>query len=964
MGIFGKKKKDEFSHLHNDNLLLDDDDFVFSATKKKSDQAVGNGTAVAPHALTKNEVLNTSTEEIPMNSRPQPDSVYKMMKEREQKNTASAISDDYVPSWATEVKTEPQSQEKDKSVSSDSDVLKTAESVMASLTKPQTTEPEEPVEKKETVETPKTEITVTAEHSAVGDAFLERCRIALEKAADNDSKSDDKKDEEPDTVKSVETVKDGNDSTDKDAAQSVDDIVKMLRGNSHSDGNNKPVTVTPVSAFETDSDKKADEDTVKEDTTEKDETVTAAETVGREIKVEVEVIPTDSDSDIMHTTANGPEADSDVRIYGRVKNGAVVQQNADGDDIAATQFVKAINTATRLGDTIVADGNTIMMSDLGDIGDVISQRADSDFDSTEDLDDDDYYEDTPYYESEDTELRGIKDYTGLDDAAVLKVKHGNELSKNKTVAIFTSVLAGIAFVVSALQITVASTTSVSLTLLILLATATVMNCDLFLDFKNLFKMRPRFDSLVAIATVITLAQGVVAYLSSGHTMSLCAVATILIAVNRIAKFMKSKRIMHGLELIANSEPKRAVVSVSGSNAKVISSGAVDGEALVLCDRKVVNVQNYIKNCSYDSPFERKLKVLMITGAAVAVAAGVLVGYFTSFAVGLSVAASVLLCIWPSTAALVCELPMFLADRKAARYDSAIAGYKGAYELNQANLVAVNSHDLFPDGSVKLYNMKTLGENEIGKTLLDAAAVAIAADSPLANIFRDIIGSGFQNDIPKVGGVQYEDKMGISGWIGERTILIGNRNLMQGHSVPVPPATVDQKILKAGYFPVYIAVSGVPCLLFLVKYEPDVTVVHELQNLCSTGMTVVVDPNDPNTTSDMLCDYFGLPNDALKVMNHNGRVSYERCTADVENASAPALFRKNICGFFSSVASAINLPNVYSILTAVMIIAAVLGSSLTIYLAIASKLSLLASLPISCLQLIFVAISTLIAKLKI
>ena len=113
MGIFGKKKKDEFSHLHNDNLLLGDDDFVFSATKKKSDQAVGNGTAVAPHALTKNEVLNTSTEEIPMNSRPQPDSVYKMMKEREQKNTASAISDDYVPSWATEVKTEPQSQEKD-----------------------------------------------------------------------------------------------------------------------------------------------------------------------------------------------------------------------------------------------------------------------------------------------------------------------------------------------------------------------------------------------------------------------------------------------------------------------------------------------------------------------------------------------------------------------------------------------------------------------------------------------------------------------------------------------------------------------------------------------------------------------------------------------------------------------------------------------------------------------------------
>jgi hypothetical protein len=306
--------------------------------------------------------------------------------------------------------------------------------------------------------------------------------------------------------------------------------------------------------------------------------------------------------------------------------------------------------------------------------------------------------------------------------------------------------------------------------------------------------------------------------------------------------------------------------------------------------------------------------------------------------------------------------MYLACKKAARYGAMIAGFKGAYELNLANVATVNSSDLFPEGSVKLYNMKTLGENEMGHTLTSAAAVAIAANSPLSHMFKEIIGNS-KESLPRVNGVQYEDKMGISGWIGEETILIGNRNLMQGHNIPVPPASVDQKILKAGYFPVYIAVNGVNCLLFLVEYETDPTVTRELQELCNTGMTVVVNPNDPNTTDAMICDYFGLPNDAVKVMNHNGRVSYERVSGETDSVSAPAAFRDNICGLFSSITSAIRLGGIYSVLTAIFVIAAVLGIVLTVYLSISGKSHLVTPLSIGGFQILFAAISALVAKLK-
>jgi hypothetical protein len=218
-------------------------------------------------------------------------------------------------------------------------------------------------------------------------------------------------------------------------------------------------------------------------------------------------------------------------------------------------------------------------------------------------------------------------------------------------------------------------------------------------------------------------------------------------------------------------------------------------------------------------------------------------------------------------------------------------------------------------------------------------------------------------LPKVNGVQYEDKMGISGWIGPNTVLIGNRNLMQGHNIPVPPSSVDQKILKAGYFPVYIAFKGSPCLLFVVKYEVDEQVKAELIKLCNTGMTVLVNPQDPNTTEAMICDYFGIPDDALKVMNHNGRVIYEKETAFVQSVTAPAVGNDNIIGKLAAVTAGIKINSIVAVLTAIYVVAAVLGGAMLVYLGIMGKLATITSFALTVFQLLFMIISSIAMKVK-
>ncbi|MBQ1182892.1 MAG: hypothetical protein IIX60_00425 [Clostridia bacterium] len=927
MGIFGKKRENEFDSLHNNDIFNEDDDIIVPAGRRNLKTTnVGNGSIQAPHAITADELLGTKNPETIVMEHTGPNSVYERIKERKQQSEVTAIEDDYVPSWATAKKESetPATEEKKVVVSNIETKVEKTPAHVTSIPTAKVTE---------------------SSHSAFSDAFLERCRVAVEKASAEDEAARHTPQKPIEEINPEPTPAPTVAETSTPSTRSVDEIIKMLRGKADE-------TVEDTSPAKT----AAETKTIAEPETVIDDEI-SAET---NRKVEVEVIPTDSDSDIMHTTTPRM-VDSDVKVYGKIVKGAVIQQTPDGD-VEGTEFVKPKVTQ----DTIVAEDKTIM---FGDLGDIISKRADDEFTTSKYSDDDfedeeDFLDDTSYYEINDPELDGIEDYKSINDAAKLLTKLSEEKSNHKTLTVFSLVAVAIMLLFATLFNGSIAASSIRIVNLIAFAATLLVNYNIFFDVKKIFKGRPGFDSAVAVTSSVLLVQTVIStFVYNGAYDGLAIAGVVLLTACRLTHLLKTSRILKGLKLIANSDDKRAVVSVSGKNAQTVASGAVQSEAIVLSGRKAVNIKNYIKSCEYASPIDLKVKTLLIVAVILSAVTLLAIGFLMNFGIGLTVAALVLLCMFPATALFTCELPMYFTTSKANELGAMLAGYKGAYELNLANLVAVSSSDLFPEGSVSLYNMKTLSENEIGKTLLDAGAVSEAANSPLCSIFKSIIGNEYKSARPKVNGVKYEDKMGISGWIGERTILIGNRNLMQGHNVSVPPASVDQKILRAGYFPVYIAIDGKPCLLFIVKYDTDPEVTAELQALCNTGMTVVVDPKDPNTSSAMICDYFGIPDDALKVMNHNGRVAYEQTTAKTESCSAPATFGENICGFFRTVTSAIKLNTTYRIMTAIFVIAAVLGAVLLIALALTSKLALVNTLTVGGFEILFAVISGIIAKVR-
>lgn len=503
----------------------------------------------------------------------------------------------------------------------------------------------------------------------------------------------------------------------------------------------------------------------------------------------------------------------------------------------------------------------------------------------------------------------------------------------------------------------------SLLNILLLVLAMLINYNTLKGFANLILSSPDMDSPCAlgvtaafIATLVTAVTG-----SDATAPSLAPIAAIALLFNLIGKYSMLTRIRRGFEVIVGSEHKKAVTFVEDKlKAAVMANGAVIGEALICNGKETQNVTDYLKNSYSEDPYEKKLKPILIFTVIAAFVFALLGFAFGGFITSVAAFALVTLLVCPPTVLLCSALPLGTASKHLFDYGAMIAGFAGAEAIANANAVAFDANELFPVGTVKLYNMQVLNKGAIDKYLTYATAVLTAAKSPLCPIFEEMIAESGEK-LPTADSVKYENTMGISGWIGDHRVFIGNRTLMEGHNIRVPSLELDKKVLRAGYFPVYLAFDQQLCALFIVGYEADETITYELRRLCSTGVTMLVSSNDANITEEMLCDYFGLYPDSIKIMSASGVGSYKSETEYRESVSAPASFKDGICGFLAIVTSAIRIKSITDILMIVQLVGVILSLALCGYLLITGVLSTLPAVYIALFQLILTAIIKLISS---
>ncbi len=462
----------------------------------------------------------------------------------------------------------------------------------------------------------------------------------------------------------------------------------------------------------------------------------------------------------------------------------------------------------------------------------------------------------------------------------------------------------------------------------------ILNIDSFTSFTKLFSKHCTGDSLAAISALCTLALAIFSYLEKQPVVfPVVLTGGLLLTVRSFTSYFKASSIFGNLRVITVGKRKRNAVCLIGDNATTVAmaKNCIEGDVLIASAKQVENISDYMKYSKYSNILSGKMTFITLIFLAIAAVFGVssavlkhsvITGFYSASAVLSFAAVSVLF--------LIDSLPLRSASKKLNRIGAMITGTAAAQKLELANAAVVSTADIFPAGSITLENMKVLCNNDVDDILLRAASLTEALNSPLSPIFKKIVGTSEDYTVPDSDTVKYEERLGISGWVNNELMFIGNRTLLESHGIPVPNVDIDHKILAEGYFPIYVAKENKACVLIIAKYKVNKTVAQKLNKIIELGVTLLVENSDPNITKDMICDYFDLYDDSVMVMTSAGVKMHKSATSPCESASAPAAFRDNSFCIVDIINAASRIKKSNLLLSVLYVLAAVLGTIYFIY----------------------------------
>lgn len=426
--------------------------------------------------------------------------------------------------------------------------------------------------------------------------------------------------------------------------------------------------------------------------------------------------------------------------------------------------------------------------------------------------------------------------------------------------------------------------------LVLLITVMLASHRVIADgISRLIHLRAGADSVAAVAAFVCAIHTVLQFLNltqiaNGETYLYNAAAGFGLFWALYGRQCRLSRIMHTFSLVSHEGDKVAAVCVEDPLLAEQLGRYLPtvGEPKVVYPQKCRFLSKFMEN-SYDDEGHEPLFAAFapaVVGLSLAAAAVyVLVGDETRNwwnAVG---AFAALLCAgMPVFAVAAANLPLRRANRRLLRRGAMLIGWKAVETYRDTDALVVEAADVFPAECVQLHGIKTFSGARIDEAILDAAAVSIEAGGPLAGVFLRVIEKR-TDMLQKVETLLYEQEMGLSGWVGNRRVLVGNRRLLENHGVDVPSRDYEMRYTKEGRQLVYLSTGGELCAMFVVSYRPNEQIAHSLSALTHAGISVLIRTCDPNVTAELVSQTFDIDEERVGVLNTAAGRHYEELTAE-------------------------------------------------------------------------------------
>ena len=405
-------------------------------------------------------------------------------------------------------------------------------------------------------------------------------------------------------------------------------------------------------------------------------------------------------------------------------------------------------------------------------------------------------------------------------------------------------------------------------------------------FRSLFSFRPDRDILPALCFTVTLLHSAAmsalkdAFLSPNIQLYL-PLGLLSLAVCCAGRLNLLKAAFRNLRMIQAEGGKYVPHKISDSRlAGELTRGMIDQFPVTAVNQRSDGLRDFLKfsfSADRSDLLSRNLAVIGLCAAAVC---GVFTYLFNRDVPFAFTAATVSFGVFaPAMNALITAFPLKNVSGLMARAGGMVASEKSALEYENVNSVLLDAQSLFPPSMVVLSGIKTFAGMRIDEAIVDAASVLREAGSIFSGIFFKMIG-GNVSLLRPVEQLSYEDNLGLSAWVNNKRLLIGNREFLENHGVTMPSEDYEKRFIAEGSELLYLASAGDLTAVFVVSIHASIQTEDACQMLADNGIGMSVRTIDPIVRPEILEKLFSVAPYFFKIVPGRLHEDCRRLSEDV------------------------------------------------------------------------------------
>lgn len=455
-------------------------------------------------------------------------------------------------------------------------------------------------------------------------------------------------------------------------------------------------------------------------------------------------------------------------------------------------------------------------------------------------------------------------------------------------------------------------------------------------YMKLMNLRADSDSLAAMTMLSAMLSAVMVLPSpnmvrTGIVSVYIATGLLSLFLNAVSKRMIVSRALRNFAVLCDGNPKYAIHYVEDEKrAENLTRGTLGDFPILATMQPVEQPEDFLKytfSTDIGDKFCRTaVPLIFVFSAVFSIVMAILRGNAMESALcyGLSVFSLCFSACACTAISLIATLPMAHGTRAYAKNSGLLLGYQSVDDFYDVNCVMIDAQTLFPPGTTKLESIQVVGESRIEEALQYSASLTQHAGSILKDLFSTAI-LAEEKILPPVEEYAYDEGKGMSGWIRNKRVLLGTREMMIEHNIEgLPVSAKEEELVAGGNEALYLSVSGTVAAMYIIRLEPHKSIIRWLSKLEQENLFLLIRSNDALLSQRSIARMFNFPEDLLKVMPARLEAEYTAETRPLQTAKPSMLCAGRLAGFVQTIVGARRIRSAASLGMILQTVTAILG----------------------------------------